>query len=658
MSIERGGRTKRVAPKAAKAAAETKPIEQPKAKSTAWKPAAKPSSANDSKKLSASAESQLFPGTAGSTLEKQSCLNGLNPLETERPNAARNDPARLFEGPLVLSANGKTVSALNAEVRAAAAEGRVLSAKLANLPPASSPQRTELEGKLAAVDERLKKFGFNSTNAPRPGTLWVAPLFATPRVSVAADQPPAVPVTQAPPPLEALFAGGRTYSVVDDQGQKQTFQNPKEYQASVAAQRASLGMPRTDGEPVGVHMVFEGGGGKWKRYGPALNEAGRLGVIPTSVGGASAGSMVAALIAAGATPVQVDEVIRSELKQDEGKIPLGGLSDGKELFNGFEAKLRELTGITDRPVTFADLKIPLEILTTKMSDNQLPVGHEDLRQLDNRRFVFSQATTPNTSVSLAVRASAGLPGVFSAVQMFDPISDREIQLVDGGVLDNLPMKSVYNKGRPTIGLSLQELGGNHPEQGKQQPKNLDDFNVSVFERGFKNVSQSLGLLKAAAPDADDWRDRAEPAENAFMLSLPIWDLTNPAHTDSTLTFHYDKAIDPKIDAQTRDVTRKFFQKFLGELTVAGKRGSNITAQLPEKPAFTQDVDLRGNAFVATWNGEHGVTFTRKSDPSDHFEVVVGKTELERMYLDHLAFGDLSARLAKVGIDALSESPAL
>src|ERR1051326_6573523 len=140
----------------------------------------------------------------------------------------------------------------------------------------------------------------------------------------------------------------------------------------------------------------------------------------------------------------------------------GGVFKGEEAYKFFDETLANLTGIHDRPVTFADLKMPLQIIAAKYSDSNPPAGQKDLSKWENRTFVFSQQTTPNTPVALAMRASMAIPGVFDPVEMVDPTTGRTVQLTDGGSLDNFPLG--YNHdGLPTVGLNLNEPNTNHPK---------------------------------------------------------------------------------------------------------------------------------------------------------------------------------------------------
>jgi NTE family protein len=452
--------------------------------------------------------------------------------------------------------------------------------------------------------------------------------------------------TTPPPPLDALFSGGKSLALIDRDGKSVILRNADEYRAYIKSQRAAAGASRLDDEPIPVQLVLEGGGGKGKRYGATLNEMVGLGVVPTSVTGVSAGAIGASFVAAGGTPAALQRLSADpELSRLFDVGGSAGLLRGRAAFDFIDRKLRELTGIKDRPVTFADLKLPLQIVATVAADSDPPAGKTDLSHTKNRIFVFSQETTPNTPVALAVRASMAIPGVFDPVTMVDPTIGRTVQLIDGGVLDNLPMGYAQND-LPVVGVSLAERGSNHPQA---------DANRATVKRaaaGALDVSSMLAtarsglhLLDAGAADADDFRDRTDPRPGSFMLSVPTWDLESPRLENSMLGFSWDADVDPKLDKQTHAVTSAFFAKHLKKLTIKGARATNTPAKLPEPLHFTVRLNVDGVMYTGNYSGGSNIPFT---GPRGDLRVLrIDQQELEAMYLDHMAFGDLGARLADV-----------
>ena len=197
--------------------------------------------------------------------------------------------------------------------------------------------------------------------------------------------------------------------------------------------------------------VFQGGGCRAAAFGGAYDATFKLGVRFSEVAGTSAGSIVAALLAAGAEP---DYLLRklSELnfpslleKPDRstfsngqklikalGKVlpnssrlasvvevaRFGGLYSSAGIEKWVEGCLKELTGKPNGPVNFSDLEMPLHIVAG------------DLNTMKPR--VWSSQITPAQSVAHAVRASCSIP------LFFQPVEEGSALLVDGGLVSNIP----------------------------------------------------------------------------------------------------------------------------------------------------------------------------------------------------------------------------
>jgi NTE family protein len=552
--------------------------------------------------------------------------------------------------PKVHDEEGKKLVEQTKDFRETLGRVRQLSLELEMTSPAS-PRHAELQKALAEAEGKLKAdSGYTRATAPRPGALWVDPQFFAkelPGGKLHANRfPTGTPVTKPPAPMDFLFGEGAS---------ARTVRTPEQYRAAVAARRAELGMPVKDGEPVGVHLSLQGGGGKGKRYGAMLAEMYDLGVVPTSLSGTSAGSIAAAFAATGAGPEQIQALAKdprlSNLYDWDLDMKDGGILNGQKAFELVDQELRRLTGITDRPVTFADLKVPLQILAAKNYDSGAGPGGGTTAK--DRIFVFSQETTPDTPVALAVRASMAIPGVFEPVQVVDPTTGRRVHLVDGGALDNLPMG--YNKNDlPQIGASLYTRATGHPADHHDTTKplpsgNLDSTNV------LWNALNGYTLMKDSASDYLDYMDRTQPKANQFMLSLPTWDLTDPSKGDSTLGFGYDDKVDPALDGQSRQVTRDFLRNFLDDLRVPGSRGTNYTSNVPKDVRFDVPVDVKGKRYQVSYSG--GDTLVAKpADGGRPIELAVGKQRIEAMYLDNLAFGDLQSQLAYTMTNPRSVKP--
>lgn len=199
--------------------------------------------------------------------------------------------------------------------------------------------------------------------------------------------------------------------------------------------------------------VFQGGGCKGFAYIGAYEEAHARGVSFSGLVGTSAGSVVAALIAAGATPSDLRSIItnfdvRAFLSQpialqnyNPPKLPwyvkyvknkyireslpflnFLGIHNSVEIKNWLETQLLTLLELDRGPITFNQLKIPLYVVST------------DLRL--NKPRVWNYFDDGEMDVCEAVQASCNIPF------FFQPINER---FVDGGLLSNLPAYVFENK---------------------------------------------------------------------------------------------------------------------------------------------------------------------------------------------------------------------
>ncbi|RFC64034.1 hypothetical protein DYI37_06615 [Fulvimarina endophytica] len=200
--------------------------------------------------------------------------------------------------------------------------------------------------------------------------------------------------------------------------------------------------------------AFEGGGVKGAAYAGAYEQAMAAGIRFSEVAGSSAGSVIAALIAAGASassvrkrmletdfaallsPPQADEapykksglpLYASALLMAKGRwrdaIEAGGLHSSAALYSWMEKNLREVLteqgrALPERPIHFRDLALPLYIVATDVAQKQPKL--------------WSRSATPDESVALAVQSSCAIP------LFFQPVTVGASVLVDGGAVSNLP----------------------------------------------------------------------------------------------------------------------------------------------------------------------------------------------------------------------------
>jgi NTE family protein len=233
-----------------------------------------------------------------------------------------------------------------------------------------------------------------------------------------------------------------------------------------------------------IDGVFSGGGIKGFALIGAIQEIEKRGFQFERVAGTSAGSIVAALIAAGYGSSEMEQLLDElDLTKflDARKMiipfPLAkwlfvywklGLYKGNELEKWLEEKLAA-KGVR----TFSDLPPQkLRIIASDLSNGRLVVLPDDL---------VKYGISPGSfSIAKAVRMSCSIP------YFFEPVKLKSIDgvnvLVDGGVLSNFPMwlfdRENLQKVRPVIGI---KLSANEYEHEKHQIKNAIQLFGALFE---------------------------------------------------------------------------------------------------------------------------------------------------------------------------------
>ncbi|WP_071460101.1 patatin-like phospholipase family protein [Bacillus massilinigeriensis] len=217
-----------------------------------------------------------------------------------------------------------------------------------------------------------------------------------------------------------------------------------------------------------IDGVFSGGGIKGYALIGACEAIEKQGFRFKRMAGTSAGSMIAAMLAAGYTAREAGKLVDEmdlkrfmDLRNNLFPLPFAkwlllywrlGLYKGAELERWIQEKLAA-KGLR----TFGDLHPEtLRVVASDLTNGRLMIIPDDLPKygLDPRRF----------SVAKAIRMSCSLPFFFEPVKIKDPIGNNII--VDGGVLSNFPMwlfdKENVKKVRPVIGIRLSHNLQEHP----------------------------------------------------------------------------------------------------------------------------------------------------------------------------------------------------
>jgi NTE family protein len=163
-----------------------------------------------------------------------------------------------------------------------------------------------------------------------------------------------------------------------------------------------------------VGLVLSGGGARGFAHLGVLKALTEAGIFPEIVAGTSAGALAGVLYCDGHSPEMIMKIMKTHSRLDymrptlprNGLLQISGIV--KILENNLTAK------------KFEDLKIPLVVAATNLNKGKAEY------------FSKGELITP-------VIASASIP------VLFKPIIINKTYYVDGGVVDNLPIKPIENK---------------------------------------------------------------------------------------------------------------------------------------------------------------------------------------------------------------------
>ncbi len=216
--------------------------------------------------------------------------------------------------------------------------------------------------------------------------------------------------------------------------------------------------------------IFQGGGIKVISLIGAYEACISSGIRFSGVAGTSGGAIVASLIAAGYTPIELKSLL---FNQDFSKflknpkkinnlnqevllriirkasdirkknllsglirmISLKGIFSAESIEEWLNEKICQKLNLKKQIAEFRDLDIPLIVVAADL--------------VSGKPKVWSTYDTPDFSIAKAVRASSSIP------LFFQPLVESDAVYVDGGMLSNLPISLAYS-------LLIEKRKLNHP----------------------------------------------------------------------------------------------------------------------------------------------------------------------------------------------------
>jgi NTE family protein len=176
-----------------------------------------------------------------------------------------------------------------------------------------------------------------------------------------------------------------------------------------------------------IGLVLSGGGARGFAHLGVIQALNESGIFPEVISGTSAGAIVGALYADGYAPMEIMKLMNSKSILDYFSltVPRGGFLKISGVIRILRTNLRAKS--------FDELKIPLFVTAT---------------DLNNGKAVYFSSG----DLLHAVIASSSIP------VLFRPFVIDNIQYVDGGVLDNLPIRPIEKSCSFVIGSFVNPSG--------------------------------------------------------------------------------------------------------------------------------------------------------------------------------------------------------
>ncbi|HNR96621.1 MAG TPA: patatin-like phospholipase family protein [Anaerolineae bacterium] len=244
-----------------------------------------------------------------------------------------------------------------------------------------------------------------------------------------------------------------------------------------------------------IGLVLSGGGALGAAHVGVLEVLEEAGIRPGCVAGTSAGSAVGAAYCGGVSLSKIREVASNLQWSQLGRVvrPRGGFFDGTRL----EEYLIDLIG--DR--SFEDLDIPFAAAAADILGDELLILNSG-------------------PVASAVRASCAFPGVFTPVEVEGRL------LVDGGLINNLPVSAARDLGAEyiiAVDLSAPLVGRRKP------PSNLMEMWFMSLATLIRNTNREAAMADVVIqPEVGEYnwvelnhaQDLMERGRKAATLALP------------------------------------------------------------------------------------------------------------------------------------------
>lgn len=204
-----------------------------------------------------------------------------------------------------------------------------------------------------------------------------------------------------------------------------------------------------------IGIALSGGGARGFAHLGVLQALEEKGIKPDIISGVSAGAIIGAFICSGKTPLETMLILRN--------YKLTSLASFNFHTNGLLSlsKLRHLLEENIPEQTIEELKTPLYVAATNLQKGQIVYFHAG-------------------PLVKTIEASSSIPVIFAPIQLGNDL------YVDGGLLDNIPIKPLEGKCRKIISVNIS------PMHKEEKIENMIDIATRVFHI---NVNSNLDYVR-------------------------------------------------------------------------------------------------------------------------------------------------------------------
>lgn len=259
-----------------------------------------------------------------------------------------------------------------------------------------------------------------------------------------------------------------------------------------------------------IGLALSGGGIRGMSHIGALKALIENGIRPSLIAGASAGAIIAGLYGYGYEPKEIEAIVKNNICR---AIDVDYFQIICTLLNLHQIKTRGFSGLIkgqriERILQFhthnkriKDTKIPIAISATRVQNGDSYYFVSDKSKLADERKV---KYIDDISLSEAIRASISFPAVFQPKNIL--YNGERISLMDGGVVDNIPVRALQRMGADVvIGINLGYNG--------RMDKTIDSF-IEIAEQATAIMSYMITK-----------KEYSKQETKIYIYNPEIWDIS-------------------------------------------------------------------------------------------------------------------------------------